>query len=108
MHLRLPVRRFVVADTSMAPALQPGDRVLVGTWLPRGPGDIVVLRDPEWRSTFVAKRLARVESNGDLVVLGDNPNVSRDSRAFGAVPRELVVGKVFWRYLPAGRRGWVR
>jgi type IV secretory pathway protease TraF len=48
-----------------------------------------------------------LEANGDLVVRGDNPNVSRDSREFGPVPRRLVVGRVVYRYLPGERRGRV-
>lgn len=93
----------------MQPALRPGDRVLVVRWpwaRPR-PGDLVVVRDPEQRSTFLAKRLAQRLARGELVVLGDNPNVSRDSRAFGAVPRELLVGRIVWRYLPPERRSRV-
>jgi nickel-type superoxide dismutase maturation protease len=103
----LPVQRFVVQDTSMRPALQPGDRLLAGRWLRPNQGDLVVLRDPEQRSTFLVKRVAAIEPNGDLVVRGDNPNVSRDSRHFGPVPRRLVVGKVVFRYLPGERRGWL-
>ena len=97
--------RFVVQDTSMRPALQPGDRLLVMRWLPARPGDIVVCRDPEQSSQFIAKRVAQRLANGELFVLGDNPNVSRDSRFFGPVPRRLVVGRVLWRYLPPERRG---
>ena len=29
----LPLQRFIVQDTSMRPALQPSDRLLVGGWL---------------------------------------------------------------------------
>jgi nickel-type superoxide dismutase maturation protease len=101
----LPIRRFVVADTSMQPALRPGDRVLVWQWLHPRAGDVVVVREPDRHLTFAVKRVASVEANGDLVVLGDNPNVSRDSREFGPVPRGLVVGRVIYRYLPAERRG---
>ena len=53
------------------------------------------------------KRVASVEPNGDLVLHADNPNVSRDSRHFGPVPRRLIVGRVIYRYLPGERRGWV-
>ena len=60
-----------------------------GCWCSSGarrvPGDLVVLREPDRHLTFAVKRVARVEANGDLVVRGDNPNVSRDSRDFGPV-----------------------
>ena len=80
-------------------------RLLVGRWLRPRAGDLVVLRDPEQPSVFIVKRVASVEPNGDLVVRGDNPNVSRDSRHFGRVARRLVVGRAFYRYLPGARRG---
>jgi type IV secretory pathway protease TraF len=69
------------------------------------PGDVIVLRDPQYRSQFLAKRVAQRLAGGELVVAGDNPNVSRDSREFGPVPPALVVGRVVWRYLPGNRRG---
>src|SRR5687768_13941341 len=80
-----PLTHFVIADTSMQPALRPGDRVFV--WRPARPkpGDVVVVRDPEARSTFLIKRVTAASDAG-LTVAGDNPNVSRDSRHFGPVP----------------------
>jgi hypothetical protein len=57
---------------------------------------------------MIVKRVASVAPNGDLVVRGDNPNVSRDSRQFGAVPRRLLIGRAFYRYLPRERRGLLR
>jgi len=101
----LPLQRFRVEDTSMRPVVQPGDRLLVGRWLRPRCGSLVVVRDPEYPSTFLLKRVARVQPNGDLLVQGDNPNVSRDSRHFGPVTRQLVIGRAFFRYLPATRRG---
>jgi nickel-type superoxide dismutase maturation protease len=103
----LPISRFVVRDTSMRSALEPGDRLLVGCWLRPRRGDMVVVRDPEQRSAFLVKRVAAVEPNGDVVLRGDSPNVSRDSRHFGPVPAALVVGRVVYRYLPGERRGKV-
>jgi nickel-type superoxide dismutase maturation protease len=101
----LPLQRFRVEDTSMRPVVQPGDRLLVGRWLRPRCDSLVVVRDPEYPSTFLLKRVARVEPNGDVVVRGDNPNVSRDSRHFGPVARQLIIGRAFYRYLPATRRG---
>jgi signal peptidase I len=39
------------------------------------------------------------------IVLGDNRNNAFDSHYWGAVPRALVVGKVFWRHWPPERFG---
>jgi nickel-type superoxide dismutase maturation protease len=100
----LPLRRFRVQDTSMQPTLQPGDRILIATWLSPRVGDLVVARDPEWHLSYTVKRVAALSSEG-LQLRGDNVNVSRDSRHFGVVPRQLIVGRVVYRYLPAHRRG---
>lgn len=104
---RLALKRCVVRDTSMQPALQPGDRVLIARWLRPRPGELVVLRDPERQSMLLVKRVANLEANGEVVLHADNPNVSRDSRHFGAVPGRLILGRVVFRYLPAERRGWL-
>jgi nickel-type superoxide dismutase maturation protease len=101
----LAIEVFRVEDTSMLPALEPGDRLLVCRWSRPRPGDVIVSRDPEVHSMFLIKRVASLEVNGDVLVSGDNPNVSRDSRYFGAVPRALIVGRAFYRYLPGHRRG---
>ena len=105
MRLLLPLRRFVVADTSMRP--EPRAR--------RSGAGVAVAAAAGWRYgrvararrhlTFGVKRVASIDADGSVVVRGDNPNVSRDSRDYGPVPRRLVVGRVIFRYLPAERRG---
>jgi nickel-type superoxide dismutase maturation protease len=104
----LPIVRFLVADTSMAPALRPGDRLLVVRWLTARSGDVIVFRDPEAHSTFLIKRVGEITPGGDVLARGDSPNVSRDSRHFGPVPRSLVIGRAVYRYLPRERRGLLR
>jgi nickel-type superoxide dismutase maturation protease len=89
----------------MQPTLRPGDRLLVGTWLRVRAGDVVVFRDPEARSKLLVKRVSSFTSHGDAIMRGDNPNVSRDSREFGAVSPQLWLGRVVYRYLPGERRG---
>jgi signal peptidase I len=46
----------------------------------------------------------------EFFVLGDNPPFSRDSRHYGAVPRDRIVGVVRRRLWPGGwtERGWSR
>lgn len=79
--------------------------MLVVTWGRIRPRDIVVFQDPETRGSALIKRLQALTPEGDLVVRGDNPNVSRDSRHFGPVPPSLVIGRAVYRYLPGPRRG---
>jgi signal peptidase I len=42
---------------------------------------------------------------GSYFCMGDNPDVSLDSRTFGAVKRERIYGRPFLRYLPLERSG---
>ncbi|MGN6609428.1 MAG: signal peptidase I [Jatrophihabitans sp.] len=42
---------------------------------------------------------------GHYFVMGDNRNVSVDSRAYGPVPAAAIDGRVVWRVLPLGRFG---
>ena len=97
----LPFGRYRVEGDSMTPALRDGERVFVSRasyWF-RAPreGDIVVLRDPREPSRVLVKRVAGREGDG-WVVLGDNPAASTDSRHFGPVGREQIIGKVWFGY----------
>ena len=111
--------RVSVKGLSMAPTLLPGDHLLVRPVRRLRRGDMVVVRDPDAAQRWVVKRVAalpgesvtvagRVLTAGDgLIVLGDNPEVSTDSRAYGPVPAADVHGRAWYRYAPAGRAGWL-
>ncbi len=114
-------RRFVLATVkgfSMAPTFRPGDRLLVRrTSLSRlKAGDIVVvvpdarMAGPRPGTGYVIKRLAAVPGDpvpehvpsptstqippGWMALLGDNPDASRDSRDYGLVTQQQLVGVV--------------
>jgi nickel-type superoxide dismutase maturation protease len=97
-----PFARYRVEGESMAPALSPGERVFVNRavyWFSRPrPGDRVVVRDPRQPDRLLLKRIDRPDGSGGWLVLGDNPHASTDSRQFGPVGRELILGKVWFRY----------
>jgi nickel-type superoxide dismutase maturation protease len=96
-----PLRRFRVEDHSMRPTLDAGDYVLVNRWAYRlrGPsaGDLVVVEDPEEPSRFLVKRVSEASVTGEVRLTGDNESASRDSRAFGPVALDRIVGKVWLR-----------
>lgn len=102
-----PLARFVIADASMHPLLQPGDAVIVWRWAKLRPGNVIVCSDPTGRVAYLAKRILDIAPAG-LFLLGDNEEASRDSRNFGRVPPPAVEGRIIARYRPAARRAWLR
>jgi inner membrane protease subunit 1 len=96
--------RTEVWGESMAPALQPGDRLLVWRTKSVKVDDIVAAGDPRHPGRTVLKRAAGVDGAGVFLV-GDNEGQSTDSRHFGPVPLSLVRGKAVYRYAPPGRTG---
>jgi nickel-type superoxide dismutase maturation protease len=98
----LPIVRYEVEGASMAPSFVAGERLLINKaayWFGRSPraGDVVVARDPREPERLILKRIAG-EHVGGWRVEGDNAAASTDSREFGAVSRDLIVGKVVGRY----------
>ena len=107
---RSPIRRVTVRGESMRPGLEPGDRLVVVGLLRGRPGDVVAVVDPRTdRRTggrVLVKRVAAVDpGDGRVTVLGDNPGASTDSRTFGPVRPERVLGRAVYRYWPEQRRG---
>ena len=117
LALSATVKTAVVNGPSMAPTLQMGQRI-VAAKLPfsLSDGDIVLIED--WNGApYLVKRIYK--SQGETVaglylprflpnevhsyvvpadfvyVVGDNLTQSEDSRDFGAVPLDHVIGKVF-------------
>ncbi len=95
-------RRFRVVGNSMLPLLSPGDTVLVDlaayrVAAPR-PGDLVIAQHPLQPDVRLVKRIESVVPGPQYVLKGDNPSESTDSRAFGAVTAQHIVGKVICRF----------
>jgi len=95
--------RVAVSGHSMEPALREGDWVLVIPQRRPRQGDVVLVRDPR-DSRLLLKRVAQIGPEG-CVVMGDRTDHSTDSRVFGAVPFDHVVGRAVLRYAPLRRFG---
>jgi len=82
----------------MAPTLRDGERVWIelGAYRrePPRPGDVVLVRHPYRADLRLVKRVVAVGTAGRIELAGDNPEESTDSRDFGPVPRDLVLGRV--------------
>jgi nickel-type superoxide dismutase maturation protease len=86
----------------MAPLLQAGDGVLVDLRAyrrrPPRPGDIIVAQHPYRSDLRIIKRVASMLDNGYCVLEGQNPFESTDSRAFGPLPPDKILGRVTSRF----------
>ncbi len=88
------------------------------------PGDVVMVKDSEvyvngiqlkedyiaaktnlWEGGFSKNGEGTTVPNGMLFVMGDNRPRSSDSREFGPVTQESVIGQVFYRYFPPSKMG---
>jgi nickel-type superoxide dismutase maturation protease len=104
--VRVPTR-VVVSGPSMLPTLRDGDRCMVRRTRRVAPGELVVFVDPVEPRRLILKRVSEVMPSG-IVVAGDNPGASRDSRDYGVVPRYLLVGVARYRYSPRESAGPLR
>jgi type IV secretory pathway protease TraF len=106
----------------MSPALSAGDWLLLDPTPRRWPrrGSIVVFREPD-SGILAVKRVAagpgdRVRIAAGLLhlapdeawLLGDNAAISLDSRRYGPVTLDALVGRAWFRYGPLGRVGPLR
>lgn len=119
--LKLTLATAVVDGTSMLPTLKPGQYLVVSRlFAPPKPGDLVVIdhwmngrpmvkrvykvggqlvewqRSPIYFSTTEALKPFFVPQ-GTVYLLGDNAPESEDSRYFGPVPLDRILGKVIAR-----------
>ena len=122
---------MTVADGSMLPSIAPGDWLLVDPTTARWPrrGSVVVFREPDTGVLAIKRVVARpgdwtrfgdgwLQMGGDeawllgdatddqLSAAGHGPAI--DSRRYGPVPVEALVGRAWFRYGPVRRIGRLR
>jgi len=94
---------FAVKEQSMEPWVGEGDFVLVNrmSYLFSKPrvGHIVVVKHPQKPNLLLVKRIVK-EKLGMYFVKGDNASKSIDSRHFGWLKRDFLVGKVIHKTAP--------
>jgi inner membrane protease subunit 1 len=98
--------------------LSVGD--LVATWHPHRPGlickrilglpgdQVLLSREQAERFNLPPHQRMLVIPDGFMWLEGDNPVNSSDSRDYGPVPTELVIGRVLLRLWPIRKRAWFR
>lgn len=111
-----PLRLAVVTGQSMAPTLKSGQLVLIDRAYhrsqPIASGDVVALTVD---GQLIVKRVWSVGDYGrpgfsptappgTVFVLGDARHISWDSRDFGPVPRERILGRVIGWFGPPPAR----
>jgi signal peptidase I len=99
---------MITQGRSMLPALEPGSVLVVNKaaygirvpgagmylfrWAAPHEGDMVVFYTP--LGERAVKRCSTVDSDGRFYALGDNDLESFDSRSYGSIPPDQVLGKV--------------
>jgi signal peptidase I len=120
--------RVAISEASMRPAIEPGDWLLVDPTVRRWPrrGSVVVIREPD-SDILAIKRLVagpgdRVDLDDGHLVLGPDEawllsdaaaaellaaglGQPIDSRRYGPVPLECLLGRAWFRYGPLRRIG---
>lgn len=108
---------FIVYGASMEPTLENGDYLIIDeiSYRFREPekGDIIVFHYPLDPSKYFIKRIIGIPgetltigdqtinlSQDEYFVMGDNREASSDSRIWGPVPENLVVGRTIVRLWP--------
>jgi len=89
----------------------PGDRVMVSEGKVYLNGEMLkqdflpgFVTDP---GVYSQEGIEKVVPEGEFLCFGDNRSHSRDGREFGPIPKNLIVGKAFFKYWPASSIGLV-
>ena len=90
--------RLKIVGRSMFPLLQPGNEILIDPYaykksLPKL-NDIVVIKHPQKPEITIVKRVTAIDGLQNYFLTGDNLADSTDSRHWGSVKSQDILGKV--------------
>ncbi|MEK7573403.1 MAG: S26 family signal peptidase [Patescibacteria group bacterium] len=89
-----PLLKFRIEENSMSPFLNQGDLVIIFRTKNVKKTDVVVFEKDE---DFYIKRVSKLEDSRYFLE-GDNKKESKDSRKFGWIPKQQIVGKVVYKF----------
>ena len=92
--MRFPFFRLQVVGNSMIPTLKPGQVIVSFNWFYQPKvGDLVVI---DVKKKLV-KRIKQIKK-GKIYLIGDNITQSTDSRDFGWIDQNQIIGNVIYIY----------
>ncbi len=86
--------RFRIEGNSMLPSIKNGDEVLIKPCKEYQVQDVVLANHPYKKSVKILKRINKKNATGKFFLIGDNLDESSDSRSFGFISQDLIIGKV--------------
>lgn len=91
--MKFPISRYTIYGNSMLPILKPGQDVLIMHWFIKvRVGDLIIFKKD---GKEMIKRVQKVLDR-EVIVQGDNQKESTDSRHFGPINKDQIIGKVIY------------
>jgi nickel-type superoxide dismutase maturation protease len=93
MYSVFPLKLIKIHGNSMIPYIKPNDYILIRKFIFKKKiklDDVIVFRKD---NTLMIKRVFEINED-DIFVMGDNKRESNDSRIYGSISLNHIIGKV--------------